>query len=225
MGGNFTFLILTDRDDLDTQIYKTFAGCGLVDNDRDPCRASGREHLEELLHQHKSFVFSLIQKFHQDVNPDKGYSQRDDIIVITDEAHRTQYGRLALNLRNALPNASYIGFTGTPLFKDDEITRRDLQAADEMHQGPAVLRGDRISHRRVPLKPEADFLEQHAVWLVLDIWALQIRRQRGKALPDGSLAVVSGTVAHDAEGFVFRLPFLEDPRILGKRIFQGFGRR
>jgi type I restriction enzyme R subunit len=52
------------------------------------------------------------------------YTLRDDIIVITDEAHRTQYGTLALNMRNALPNASYIGFTGTPLFKDDEITRR-----------------------------------------------------------------------------------------------------
>ena len=51
-------------------------------------------------------------------------SLRDDIIVITDEAHRTQYGTLALNLRNALPHASYLGFTGTPLFKDDEITRR-----------------------------------------------------------------------------------------------------
>ena len=53
----------------------------------------------------------------------ESYTERDDIIVITDEAHRTQYGTLALNLRNALPNASYIGFTGTPLFKDDEITR------------------------------------------------------------------------------------------------------
>jgi len=124
LGGNFTFLILTDREDLDTQIYKTFAGCGLVDNDRDPCRASSREHLESLLGQHKAFVFSLIQKFHQDIDPAAGYSQRDDVIVITDEAHRTQYGRLALNLRNALPRASYIGFTGTPLFKDDEITRK-----------------------------------------------------------------------------------------------------
>ncbi|MCX5880448.1 MAG: DUF3387 domain-containing protein, partial [Deltaproteobacteria bacterium] len=57
-------------------------------------------------------------------NPDEGYTRRDDVIVITDEAHRTQYGTLALNMRNALPNASYIGFTGTPLFKDDEITRR-----------------------------------------------------------------------------------------------------
>ena len=124
LGGNFTFVILTDREDLDSQIYKTFAGCGLVDHDRDPCRAADGEHLEQLLAQHKTFVFSLIQKFNREVNPDLGYTQRDDIIVITDEAHRTQYGTLALNMRNALPNASYIGFTGTPLFKDDEITRR-----------------------------------------------------------------------------------------------------
>ena len=65
---------------------------------------------EQLLAAHKSHVFSLIQKFNQDVDPDEGYTKRDDIIVITDEAHRTQYGTLALNMRNALPNASYIGF-------------------------------------------------------------------------------------------------------------------
>ena len=124
LGGNFTFLILTDREDLDTQIYKTFAGCGIVDNDRDPCRASSGDHLSRLLAQHKSHIFSLIQKFNQVVNPDEGYTRRDDVIVITDEAHRTQYGTLSLNMRNALPKASYIGFTGTPLFKDDEITRR-----------------------------------------------------------------------------------------------------
>ena len=124
LGGQYTFLICTDRDDLDTQIYKPFAGCGLVDNDRDPCRAGSREHLQTLLGQHKTQVFTLIQKFNQDVDPSTPYSNRDDLIVISDEAHRTQYGRLALNLRNALPNASFIGFTGTPLFKDDEITRR-----------------------------------------------------------------------------------------------------
>jgi type I restriction enzyme R subunit len=124
LGGNFTFVILTDRDDLDTQIYKTFAGCGVVDNDRDPCRAFSGQHLGGLLAEHKSYIFSLIQKFNQEVDPDEGYTQRDDVIVITDEAHRTQYGTLALNMRNALPNASYIGFTGTPLFTDDEVTRR-----------------------------------------------------------------------------------------------------
>ena len=124
LGGSFTFLVLTDRDDLDTQIYKTFAGCGVVDHDRDPCRASSGEDLRRLLAAHKSHVFSLIQKFHQDVDPAAGYTQRDDVIVISDEAHRTQYGRLALNMRNALPNAGYIGFTGTPLFTGDEITRQ-----------------------------------------------------------------------------------------------------
>ena len=124
LGGNFTFLVLTDRDDLDAQIYKTFAGCGVVDHDTEPCRASSGKDLSRLLAEHKSHVFSLIQKFNQDVDPDSGYTRRDDIIVITDEAHRTQYGTLALNMRNALPKASYIGFTGTPLFTDDEITRR-----------------------------------------------------------------------------------------------------
>ena len=124
LGGNFTFVILTDREDLDTQIYKTFAGCGVVDNDRDPCRASSGQYLSTLLTEHKAYVFSLIQKFNQEVDHKEGYTDRNDVIVITDEAHRTQYGTLALNLRNALPHASYIGFTGTPLFSNDEITRR-----------------------------------------------------------------------------------------------------
>ena len=122
LGGNFTFLVLTDRDDLDSQIYKTFAGCGVVDHDRDPCRGADGKHLGRLLAEHKSHVFSLIQKFNLD--PGAGYTMRDDIVVITDEAHRTQYGTLALNMRNALPNAGYIGFTGTPLFTGDEVTRR-----------------------------------------------------------------------------------------------------
>ena len=123
LGGNFTFLVLTDRDDLDTQIYKTFANCGVI-SDQENCRAASGHHLNALLTGHKAYVFSLIQKFNQKVEPEQPYSPRDDIIVITDEAHRTHYGTLALNLRNALPHASYIGFTGTPLFKDDEITRR-----------------------------------------------------------------------------------------------------
>ena len=122
LGGQFTFLVLTDRDDLDGQIYKTFAGCGVVDHDRDPCRAASGEHLGRLLAEHKSHVFTLIQKFN--VDPAAAYTRRGDIVVITDEAHRTQYGSLALNMRNALPEASYIGFTGTPLFTEDEITRR-----------------------------------------------------------------------------------------------------
>ncbi|MFM4841682.1 type I restriction endonuclease subunit R [Aeromonas veronii] len=124
LGGNYTFVVLTDREDLDTQIYKTFAGCGLVDNDKDPCRPDSGKDLKALVGQQKAFVFTLIQKFNEKVDPNNPYSERDDIIVITDEAHRTQYGTLSLNMRNALPNASFIGFTGTPLFKDDEITKK-----------------------------------------------------------------------------------------------------
>ncbi len=120
--GNFTFLLMTDRNDLDSQIYKTFVGCSVAD-EKTPRAVSG-EHLEQLLKENHRYVFSLIHKFNQDVNPKEPYSERDDIIVISDEAHRTQSGRLARNMRLALPNAAFIGFTGTPLFKQDEITRR-----------------------------------------------------------------------------------------------------
>ena len=124
LGGNFTFLVLTDREELDKQIYETFAGCGVVNNEKDECRASSGTHLKELLGKQKKYVFSLIQKFNEDVHPGEAYTRRNDLIVISDEAHRTQYGLLALNMRNALPNAGYIGFTGTPLFKGDELTRQ-----------------------------------------------------------------------------------------------------
>ncbi|MGI9509408.1 MAG: type I restriction endonuclease subunit R [Geminicoccaceae bacterium] len=120
--GNFTFLLMTDREDLDSQIYKTFVGCGVAD-DGTPRAASGAD-LEKLLGENHRYVFSLIHKFNKDVNPKAPYSERDDIIVISDEAHRTQAGRLARNMRLALPNAAFIGFTGTPLFKQDELTRR-----------------------------------------------------------------------------------------------------
>lgn len=120
--GNFTFLLMTDRTDLDSQIYGTFIGCGVV-TDQAP-RASSGEDLKKILKENHPYVFSLVHKFNQDVKPDQPYSERDDIIVISDEAHRTQSGRLARNMRVALPNAAFIGFTGTPLFKQDELTKR-----------------------------------------------------------------------------------------------------
>jgi type I restriction enzyme R subunit len=120
--GNFTFLLMTDRHDLDDQIYKTFAGSGITG--KDTPRAATGDDLERVLKENHPYVFSLIHKFNRDVNPHAPYSERDDIIVISDEAHRTQSGRLARNMRLALPNAAFIGFTGTPLFKQDEITKR-----------------------------------------------------------------------------------------------------
>ena len=120
--GNFTFFLMTDRNDLDSQIYKTFVGCGIAD-DQTP-RAGSGDDLEKRMKENHRYVFSLIHKFNKDVDPKQPYSERDDIIVISDEAHRTQAGRLARNMRLALSNASFIGFTGTPLFKQDELTKR-----------------------------------------------------------------------------------------------------
>jgi len=122
VSAKFTFLLMTDRNDLDSQIYGTFVGCGVAD-EQTP-RAGTGEDLRRILKENHSFIFSLIHKFNQDVNPREPYSTRDDIIVVSDEAHRTQAGKLARNMRLALPNAAFIGFTGTPLFKHDNLTKR-----------------------------------------------------------------------------------------------------
>lgn len=122
--GSYTFLIVTDRNELDKQIYETFSGVGAVPlkeaNTRNSIRANSGKSLKSLLKHNHRYLFTLIHKF----NFTDQISYRSDIIVVSDEAHRTQGGQLALNMRKVMPNASFIGFTGTPLFKDDEITRR-----------------------------------------------------------------------------------------------------
>lgn len=122
--GSFTFLVVTDRNELDTQIYGTFSGVGAVPKimagANNTIKASSGENLKKLLGEEHRYIFTLIHKF----NFDKVVTGRENIIVFSDEAHRTQGGVLALNMRNVLPNASFIGFTGTPLFKGDEQTKR-----------------------------------------------------------------------------------------------------
>ena len=121
--GNWTFLVVTDRDELDNQLYKTFADVGAVPVTGDVQADSGDD-LKRLLREDHRYVFTLIQKFHtRDGDPYPVLSERDDIIVITDEAHRSQYDTFAANMRAALPNAAFIGFTGTPLMADEEKTR------------------------------------------------------------------------------------------------------
>jgi len=122
--GNWTFIVLTDRDDLDNQIFKTFAYAGAVTELEENVRADSAQHLKELLLEDHRYIFTLIQKF----RTDKGQiypklSDRSNIIVMADEAHRSQYDVFALNMRNALPNAAFIGFTGTPLMAGEEKTR------------------------------------------------------------------------------------------------------
>lgn len=125
--GNWTFVIITDREDLDDQIYKNFAKTGAVTEPEKEVRANSGEHLKQLLTEDHRYVFTLIQKF----RTKKGerypkLSDRDDVIVIADEAHRSQYDSFAGNMRTALPKAGFIGFTGTPLLVGEEATRREF---------------------------------------------------------------------------------------------------
>jgi len=116
--GNWTFVVVTDRVELDDQIAKTFAACGAVD-DATKCHAASGVHLRQLLAENHRYVFTLIHKFQTlDVLCD-----RRDVIVIVDEAHRSQYDSLAMNMRAALPNALFVAFTGTPLIAGEERTR------------------------------------------------------------------------------------------------------
>jgi type I restriction enzyme, R subunit len=118
--GNWTFVIVTDRVELDDQIAKTFKATGAVSEaEGDQCHAESGAQLRELLRGNHRYVFSLIQKFQ---TPEL-LCDRADVIVLTDEAHRSQYDTLALNMRAALPKALFFAFTGTPLIAGEERTK------------------------------------------------------------------------------------------------------
>ena len=129
-----TIVVLTDRKDLDGQLYKQFARCKDFLR-QTPVQAQSREHLKELLagREANGILFSTMQKFEEGEGP---LSERRNIIVVADEAHRSQYGLTervdkdgkvkigaARLVRKALPNATFIGFTGTPISQKDRSTR------------------------------------------------------------------------------------------------------
>ncbi len=125
--GKWTFLIVTDRAELDSQIYKTFTATGAITGAE--VQATSGDHLKQLLREDHRYVFTLIQKFRSEAGGEATYprlSDRDDIIVITDEAHRSQYDIFALNMRYALPHAAFLGFTGTPLIAGEEEKTREV---------------------------------------------------------------------------------------------------
>ncbi|ADW21852.1 type I site-specific deoxyribonuclease HsdR [Thermus scotoductus SA-01] len=126
---NPTIVVLTDRNDLDGQLFGVFSRCRELLG-QDPIQAESRAHLRELLQGRQSggVIFTTIQKFLPEEKGDRypQLSDRRNIVVIADEAHRSQYDFIdgfARHMRDALPNASFIGFTGTPLELDDRNTR------------------------------------------------------------------------------------------------------
>ena len=173
MHGNFTFLIITDREDLDTQIHKNFVRTGVIGANEE-CQPKNGKQLREFLQTNKSFIFTLIHKFRYDKG--KQYpvlSTRDDIIVLVDEAHRTQYKDLAENMRTALPNANYIAFTGTPLLGAKRLTNQWFgNYVSEYNFAQSVAEGSTVPlyySRRVPsVGLENDFLDDDVVDIIED---------------------------------------------------------
>lgn len=118
--GNWSFVVVTDRVELDEQIAKTFKACGAVtEAEGDACHAQSGAELRRLLAENHRYVFTLIHKF----QTTEVLCDRADVIVLTDEAHRSQYDTLAMNMRAAMPKALFLAFTGTPLIAGEEKTR------------------------------------------------------------------------------------------------------
>lgn len=171
--GNFTFLIITDREDLDEQIHKNFVKTEVI-GPNDECQPKNGKQLREFLQTNKEFIFTLIHKFQYD----KGkkfpiLSTRDDILVLVDEAHRTQYKDLAENMRTALPNANYIAFTGTPLLGSKRLTNQWFgNYVSEYNFAQSVEDGSTVPlfySRRVPeVGLQNDFLDDDVVEIIED---------------------------------------------------------
>ncbi|WP_414048090.1 type I restriction endonuclease subunit R [Macrococcus equi] len=171
--GNFTFLLVTDRQDLDDQLYKNFLRTETVTEEESANPRDGAA-LRRDLQTNKPFLFTLIQKFRYDKG--KKYpvlSDRDDIVVIVDEAHRTQYKSLAENMRTALPNAQYIAFTGTPLLGAKRLTNQWFgDYVSEYNFAQSIEDGSTVPlyySRRVPEVWVAnDFLEDDYLEIIED---------------------------------------------------------
>jgi len=163
---NPTLVVLTDRNDLDDQLFGTFSRCHELLRQK-PVQANSREHLRELLKVASGgVVFTTIHKFFPEDNGGKhpALSKRRNIVVIADEAHRSQYDFIdgfARHMRDALPNASFIGFTGTPIEKSDANTRSvfgdyisiyDIQRAVEDKATVPIYYEGRLA--KLELKPE-----------------------------------------------------------------------
>ena len=160
--GSPTFVILTDREELNRQISETFENCDALGDGlkAEQCVATSGSDLVRKLRGNPGFIFTLIQKFNQPDDPP--ITPAHDIIIMSDEAHRSQYGLFAENMCRLLPTASRIGFTGTPLFADDNITERtfggyisiyDFQRAVDDHATVPLYyenRGERLKDIPAP---------------------------------------------------------------------------
>jgi type I restriction enzyme R subunit len=156
-------VLVTDRVDLDEQLYKTFQHCG-----GEPAQATTGKHLLELLEGEKSrIITTVIDKFEAAVAARGVCNENPNIFVLVDESHRTQYGSLHSNMRKALPNACFIGFTGTPVMKRDRNTVEKFGGMIT----PAYTIQDAVKDEAVvPLLYEGRQVDQAVDQKAIDAW-------------------------------------------------------
>lgn len=175
--GNFTFIIVTDREQLDGQAYKNFANVGAVYEKH--VRADSIKDLKILLAEDHRQIFTTIQKF-QDISG--AVSDRENVIVMTDEAHRSQYDTYAQNMRKALPKASFIGFTGTPLMTAGEEKTKDTfgDYVSVYNFGQSVKDGATVPlyyENRVPKLENVNKNLEEDLAKVMDFYDVQIEEE------------------------------------------------
>ncbi len=234
---NPTIVVLTDRNDLDQQLFETFSNCsGLIR--QTPVQAGSREELKSLLAVASGgVVFTTIQKFAPD-EPGAQYpllSERRNIVVVADEAHRSQYDFIdgfARHMRDALPNASFIGFTGTPIEREDRNTQAvfgdyidiyDIQQAVEDGATVRIYYESRLA--KIRLSPEEQEVVDQRVEEVTEDDELTDRQQRfarwaSKEAIVGSGQRMSQVAADFVQHFEARLSATE-----GKGMFVAMSRR
>ncbi len=158
---NARIVIATDRDDLDRQIKSTFTSCKM-----EPVRSTSGANLIELLEQKKSLITTVINKFDTAMRNRTFVDDDVNLFVLIDESHRTQYGSFAVKMRRLLPNACYIGFTGTPLLKSEKNTLNTFGGLIHKYTFSDAVRDGAV----VPLLYEGRYVEKKLSGTVIDEW-------------------------------------------------------
>ncbi len=160
---NSRIILVTDRDDLDKQLKNTFVACGLQ-----PQRATTGRHLRDMIAaKHSGIITTLIHKFDKAMKGKNLIDDSSDIFVLVDESHRTNFGSFAARMRQMLPNACYIGFTGTPLTKTDKNNFQRFGQLIEPHYSIKQAVEDKVV---VPLLYEGRHVELSQDQNAIDLW-------------------------------------------------------
>lgn len=159
---NPRIVLVTDRVDLDDQIWRTFTHCG-----KEPVQAKTGRNLIELLESPKAeIIATVIDKFEAGIGPNQTSVENDNVFVLVDESHRTNFGTRHARMRNVLPNACYIGFTGTPVAKKDKNTIQKFGGLIDTYPITTAVKDKSVA----PLLYEGRHVPQYVSGAEIDSW-------------------------------------------------------